>query len=117
MKSKARSKKWWEELDQDEVREALSEATTDANDEEEQLTGLLTAIQGELSFPFRGRVLGEEVQVVDVEWPEDDAYGLDLVCERNGQRHRVAARNVELLEPLPEGQLFLAAYLDWKRRL
>jgi hypothetical protein len=50
-----------------------------------------------------------------MEWPENDEFGLDLVCERNGVKHRIEARSVELLEPLPKGHLFLAAYLAWKR--
>jgi hypothetical protein len=50
----------------------------------------------------------------------DDRYhefGLDLVVERNGQRHRIEARSVNLLPPFPDGHLYLAAYLDWRRRL
>ena len=48
-------------------------------------------VQQELAVPFRGRVLGEEVgDVVDMEWPEDDEFGLDLVCEhrRRAASHR-----------------------------
>jgi hypothetical protein len=40
-------------------------------------------------FSFRTRVLGEDV--VDMAWPEDDAFGLDFVCQRGGKRHRVEA--------------------------
>ncbi|MDB5387908.1 MAG: cytoplasmic protein [Planctomycetaceae bacterium] len=116
-KSKTEQRSWIQGLDEQEVREALKEATVDAYGDDEQHTGLLTAIQDELVFPFRVSVLGEEVSVVDMEWPEGDEYGLDLVCERNGKRHRIEARSVELLKPLPEGHLFLAAYLDWKRRM
>jgi hypothetical protein len=54
---------------------------------------------------------------LDIEWPEDDEFGLDLVCERAGKRHRVEARSVELIPPLPDGHLYLAAYLAWKRTL
>jgi hypothetical protein len=36
---------------------------------------------------------------------------------RNGQRHRIEARSVDLLEALPDGHLYLAAYLMWKRML
>ncbi len=50
-----------------------------------------------------------------MEWPENDGFGLDLVVERNGQRHRFEARSVELLKPFPEGHLILAAYLAWKK--
>ncbi len=114
-KSQTRCKRWWEKLDEQKVREALEDATVDAYGEDEQHTGLLTVTQDELLFPFRAKVLGDDVEIVDMEWPEDDEYGLDLVCERNGQRHRVEARSVDLLETLPDGHLYLAAYLMWKR--
>ena len=116
-KSKTNEKPWTQGLDEEAVRDALEEAACDANGVEEQHSGLLSMIQDELAFPFQARVLGEVVSIVDMEWPERDGYGLDLVCERNGQRHRIEARSVELLKPLPEGHLFLAAYLEWKRQL
>ena len=116
-KSKVGSRKWWQRLDEQEVQEAMDEATVDANGEDEQHTGLLTVIQDELELPFNAELFGEIVQVTDMQWPEDDHYGLDLVCERNGRQQAIEARNVELVEPLPEGYLYLAAYLDWKRRL
>ena len=75
---------WTDGLDPEEVNAALEEATVDAHDEDERHSGLLNAVQDEVSFPFRARVLGEEVEVVGREWPEDDALGLDLVCERRG---------------------------------
>ena len=46
-----------------------------------------------------------------MEWPEDDEFGLDLVVKRGGGRHRIETRSVNLLEPLPEGHLYLSAYL------
>ena len=117
-KPKARKPtRWTDQLDPDAVEEALDEACTDAYGEYEQHTGLLTAIEDALAFPFRPEVLGEEVEVVGMEWPQDDEFGLDLVIERGGRQHRVEARSVNLLEPFPEGHLDLAAYLEWKRRL
>jgi hypothetical protein len=114
-KSKSAPCKWTEHLDEDEVKEAMVEACVDAHGEYEQHTGLLTMIQDQVEFPFRAVVLGEEVDVVDMEWPEDDEFGLNLACEHGGKRYRVEARSVELLPPLPEGHLYIAAYLDWKR--
>ncbi|MBI4454818.1 MAG: hypothetical protein HY644_02850 [Acidobacteria bacterium] len=90
---------------------------TDAYGEHEEHSGLLTMIEDQLRFPFHAKVLGDVVTVVGMEWPEDDEFGLDCVCERNGQRHRVEARSVDLIRPLPEGHLYLAAYLEWKRHL
>ena len=114
-KSKPGSGKWTDGLDPQDVEQALEQATVDAYDEYEQHTGLLTMVQDQVVFPVRARVRGEEVDVVDMEWPEDDEFGLDFVCERGGKRHGIAARSVELIPPLPEGHLYLAASLAWKR--
>jgi hypothetical protein len=114
---KVKTHLWTDSLDKADVEEALEDATVDANGEDERHSGLLNAIQDELEFPFQAQVLGEAVTVVDMEWPENDEFGLDLVIERNGQRHRIEARSVKVLPPLPKGHLYLAAYLDWKSRL
>ncbi|MEQ9406514.1 MAG: calcium-binding protein [Fuerstiella sp.] len=106
---------WTEGLDADAVREAHDDATVDCYDASEQHSGLLTMVDQELQFPFPARVIGEDVTVVDMEWPGDCELGLDLVVEHKGERHRVDARSVEVLEPLPDGHLFLAAYLAWRR--
>lgn len=115
-KEKTSERTWTQNLDKQAVIEAFEEATIDAYGDYEQHTGLLTAIGDELAFPFRAKVIGEEVSIVGMEWPKRDEFGLDLLCERNGEQHRIEARSVELLKPLPEGHLFLAAYLDWKNR-
>jgi hypothetical protein len=114
---KSKTRRWTDGLDETVVGEALENATVDAYGEYERHTGLLTAIQDELSFPFKAQILGETVSVVDMAWPENDEFGLDLVIERNGQRHHIEARSVSLLPPFPEGHLYLAAYLDWRIRL
>lgn len=106
---------WNKSLDADAVREAFAEATVDAYGDSEQHTSLYYTLKDQLAFPFPARVLGETVSVVGIEWPETDEFGIDLICERNGEQHRVEARSVELLKPLPDGHLFLAAYLNWKR--
>lgn len=106
---------WMENVDEDAVREAREEATVDSCDEHEQHSGLLTMVEEELRFPFPARVIGEDVTVIGMEWPADCELGLDLVVEHKDARYRIDARSVELLEPLPDGHLFLAAYLAWKR--
>ena len=114
---KAKAQTWWKKLDQDLVQEALETACIDAYGDDEQHTGLLTLIGDELQFPFEARVTGQNVRVVEMDWPEGDAYGLDLICEIDGEQHGIEARSVELLPPFPAGHQFLAAYLDWKGRL
>lgn len=117
-KLKTTDNDWTSTLDESDVREALDEATVDCyNDEHEQHTGLLTAIDDELQFPFNVQVMGQTVSVVDSAWPQDDPFGLDLVVERDGKQYAIEARSAQLTQPYPEGHLFLAAYLDWKRRM
>ncbi len=98
---KATSFDWTQKLDAEAVEAAMEEATVDANGEDEQHSELLTVIGEELQFPFSAQVLGETVTIVDMEWPEHDGFGLDLIVERSGKRHRMEARSVELFEPLP----------------
>ena len=103
---------WIDTLDQDVVSAAYEEAIVDACDEEELVSGLLTAAGESLEFPFPAKVAGRVVQVVDSKWAERNTLGLDLIVECDGGRHRIAARSVELIAPLPEGAVFLAALLD-----
>ncbi len=107
---------WIDTLDPDKIATACEEATTDANDEEEQFSGLITMALESLEFPFPAKVLGQTVQVVGADTSKMDSRGIDLIAEVDGGQHRIAAQSVELTAPLPEGAVFLAAYLDWKRR-
>jgi hypothetical protein len=114
-KSKKAAAMWTESLDREAVHEALEEACVDAYGQDEEHSGLLAVIQVELEFPFNALVIGETVQVVGMDYPEDDSLGLDLVIERNGKRYPIDARSVDLVPPFPDGHLYLAAYLAWKR--
>lgn len=106
--------KWMDSLGDAEIQEAMEEACVDANDEHEQCSGLTTIAMEELEFPFPAKVLGETVSVVGAASPKYDTLGLDLVVEHKNKRYAIATGSVELTEPLPEGQLHLAAYLHWR---
>ncbi|MDX1929678.1 MAG: hypothetical protein SFV81_24340 [Pirellulaceae bacterium] len=116
-KRDTKAPKWYEELNQADIDAAYEQATTDCYGEDEQATGLFCALYDELICPWQAKVTGEIVTVVDVEQAVDDRYGIDMVIERNGKTYRIEARSVEPLKPLPDGHLFLAAYLQWKRNL
>ncbi len=106
--------KWMDSLDDAEIQEASEEACVDSYDEHEQCSGLVTMAMEELDFPFPAKVLGESVSVVDATSPKHDTFGLDLVVEYKIKRYTIAAGSVELIKPLPEGHLYLAAYLRWR---
>ncbi len=112
---KSAATEWLDALDPEAIDEARENACVDAYGDYEQHTGFMTALEEVLHFPFSAKVLGEVVSVVAMKWPKDSEFGMDLVIERNGGKHRIDARSVEVLKPLPDGHLTLAAYLKWRQ--
>ncbi len=106
---------WIDALDPEAIDEARGEALTDAYGDSEQHAAFLTALEDELAFPFSAKVMGENVNVVAMEWPERNEFGLNLIVRNSSGRHRIDARSVELTKPFPDGHLTLAAYLNWRR--
>ncbi len=101
---------WVRLLGADAIEAAWDDAVADAYDDDEQWSGIMDAIVNELQFPFSARVMGLDLSVVDAEQPKV-GRGLDLIVELNGQQHRIEARSVELVPPLPAGAEYLAAYV------
>lgn len=99
--------------DKAQLRELIAEATVDANGEDEQHSGLLTMIQDEVVCPFKARVIGEEVEVIDWEWPKE-GFGLYAVCQRKGKKHKVDVNSLEWIKPCPQGFQWIEAYLAWR---
>jgi hypothetical protein len=95
------------------LEELLEEATVDCYDEDEQHSGILTMVQENVECPFRAKVIGEEVTVVDLDFPKS-GYGLVAVCERHGKKHRVDISSLEFIKPLPEGYEWIEAYELWR---
>lgn len=111
-RSRARSSPtdWVKILDEDAIDAAWEEVDVNAIDNDERLVGLANAINNKLHFPFPAKVMGINVMVVGSEQPKV-GRGLDLIVVLNRQKHRIEARSVELLPPLPQGAGVLAAYV------
>lgn len=90
----------------------IEEATVDCYNEEEQVTGLYTMIEQELALPFKTRILGVEVSVVEVEL---DDFGIKAICKRGRLRQCVALADLPLPSPPPSGAEWIAAYRRWAR--
>lgn len=96
---------------------ASADATIDCYGEHEQASGLIEMAAQELEFSFKGTVMGESISVIEAIASKHDVFGMDLVVEYRRKRFAIAASSVELIKPLPEGHLYLAALLDWKSKL
>ena len=86
-----------------------------SHDEDERHSGLLTMVQEQVAFPFRTKF-----------WARNSTWSIwsgrttnsDWIwCASGAGNAMGGSRNVELIPPLPEGYLYLAAYLAWKRML
>lgn len=90
----------------------VAEATVDAYNEEEQLTGLSTLIEEHLALPFTTEVLGVSVSVKRVELTDD---GIVALCVAGRHRQRIPILDLPLPAPPPGGAEWIEAYRHWRR--
>ncbi len=89
----------------------VEEATVDCYNEAEQVTGLLTVIEDELTVPFKTRVLGVEVIVERVDLTGEDQ--IVAICSREKVRQTIPLLDLPLPTPPPEGAQWIEAYRHW----
>jgi hypothetical protein len=101
------SEPWTEQ----ELDALVEEATVDAYDTEEQLSGLFTMVQEHLAVPFTTTVLGVQVTVEDIDLTE----GSHIVacCVRGPWQQAIGILDLPLPAPAPEGAQWIAAYRRW----
>lgn len=100
-------------LSKRELDALVEEATVDAYDEDEQLSGFLTVIGDELALPFDTAVLGVEVSVVEVE--QVVGTGIVAVCRQGKVTQRIGILDLPLPSPPPDGSQWIEAFRHWAR--
>ncbi|HEY3447843.1 MAG TPA: calcium-binding protein [Myxococcales bacterium] len=93
--------------------ELIAEATVDAYDESEQMTGFYTMLDEHLAMPFKTEVLGVEVTVQRVDLNDDQR--IVAVCARGSFRQRIPILDLPLPSPEPKGSVWIDAYRRWAR--
>ncbi|MEU5948548.1 hypothetical protein ABZ793_23715 [Micromonospora sp. NPDC047465] len=88
----------------------VGEATVDAYDDDEQLAGLYTMIEGNLAVPFTTQVLGVEVTVRQVELRQGAVVA---ICHRGRFRQVIGILDLPLPGPSPPGAEWIEAYRHW----
>jgi hypothetical protein len=94
----------------------IEEASVDCYDEEEQHMGLMTMIEENVACPFKAKVMGEEVEVVELRCPES-GYGLDAVCRFKGKEYKIDINSLEWPKKKPDGFEWIEAYQLWRSNL
>ena len=100
-------------LSKDRLEKLVDEATIDAHDDSEQVTGLLTMLEEQLDLPFETRVLGVPVTVVGIDLDESDR--VVALCRRGRERQAIGLLDLPLPSPRPEGWEWIEAYRYWAR--
>ncbi|MFU8873284.1 hypothetical protein [Micromonospora sp. SL4-19] len=91
----------------------IEEATVDAYNDDEQLTGLFTMLEEHLAVPFTTTVLGMEVVVQKVDLTVDS---IGAVCARGRHRQKIDLLDLPLPTPAPDGADWIDAYRHWAGR-
>jgi hypothetical protein len=89
----------------------VEEATVDAYNESEQVSGLFTMIEDNLEVPFKTKVLGATVTVERVDL--DRREQIVAICSRGGERQAIPILELPLPSPPPAGSEWIDAYRHW----
>ncbi|HEY5054738.1 MAG TPA: calcium-binding protein [Acidobacteriaceae bacterium] len=88
----------------------IDEITVDCHDQDEQLMGFANAFD-EVSFPYPGTIIGEEVQVLSIS-AADDRPDLLATCKHGDRTHDIALLDVVINADADTSRL-IAAYRRW----
>ncbi len=94
----------------------IEEATVDCNDEQEAHMGLVNMVEENVVCPFKAKVIGEEVEVVELRCRET-GFGVDAVCRYQGKDYRIDIHSLEWPKQKPAGFEWVEAYLAWESTL
>lgn len=90
----------------------VAEATVDAYNEDEELTGLYTLMEEHLAVPFESVALGVQVKVVRIDLADG---AIVAVCTAGRHRQRIPILDLSLPDPPPDGAQWIEAYRHWRR--
>jgi Calcium binding len=91
----------------------IEEATVDAYNDEEQITGLFTMLEEHLALPFDTEMLGITVTVTKI----DITPGNEIVaiCRRDAHKQAIPILDLPLPDPAPDGVEWIDAYRRRRR--
>jgi hypothetical protein len=99
-------------LSSSELDALIEELTIDCYNDEEQLTGLLTAAEEALVVGEIATIAGMEIRVVAVDCPTGIRRGLTAGCERDGKRFELSLADLRFADE-SELRHVTHAYRHW----
>jgi hypothetical protein len=111
-KKKAKARKARSGISAARLAEMLEEATVDAYDESEQVTGWFTMLENYLDLPFDTDVLGVRVVVERIDLREENR--IVAVCKRGKERLAIDIMELPVPRPRPPGSEWIEAFRQWR---
>ena len=98
----------------DAIDALIEQIIVDAHEDQEQLWAFRQAFEDSGRFPFRGHIVGVEVEVTEVDFDGNERRGLLAVCRRGSDHHTVSLLDVEPVGPMALGtRQLIDAYRRW----
>lgn len=91
----------------------IEQATVDAYNDEEQITGLFTMFEEHLALPFDTELLGITVTVTKIDLTAGNE--IVAVCRRDAHKQAIPILDLPLPTPRPDGAEWIDAYGRWRR--
>jgi hypothetical protein len=91
----------------------IEEATVDAYNDQEQVTGLFTMLDEHLAVPFDTELLGVTVTVNKLDLTVE--HEIIAICCRDGHTQAIALLDLPLPVPRPDGAEWIDAFRRWRR--
>ncbi len=92
----------------------IEEVTVDARTEHEQAVGFYTVISERLALPFKTKIRGRDVDVVEIALSDENR--LLAVCKTGRKRQHISLADMALPSKRPAGAEWIVAYRRWCSR-
>lgn len=93
--------------------ELIDEAIIDCYGDYEEATGFAATLENELKFPFKAKVVGERVKVLDIEMINEQIL---VKCNKNNKKYYIDILDLEYNKNDVIGNKWIEAYRKWKGR-
>ncbi len=98
------------------LRELIDEATVDCYDEEEQFGGMITALGDELDFPITATLIGESVELIDIDSQASSPHrGIVARVRHKNKEYSVSLADLQISDANAHNVEWLDAYHYWLR--
>jgi hypothetical protein len=111
MPPKRQAKRATPKINKADLQHMIEEATVDAYDLSEQVTGFHCMLDEHLETPFETEVLGVETSVESITLTDGDE--IVAVCRRGKHKQNIRIVDLPMPTPPPAGWEWIQAYQHW----